>query len=221
MSAPGRRRPRGRPRDAQADTAILHAALDLFIERGVEATSIEQVAKLAGVGKLTVYRRWSSKEELICAAVEAARTDPPQPVTDAPVAEIMRAAIPAQAESIVAPRTRAMVARVLGTASSHPEIMATYWTHYVEPRRAAFRPLLERAQDAGTLPAQTDLDTLMDMMTGAVLYRLAQPGPLDAPTMRRYLETVYQQAGLLPFEPPTNSSRPAHPDTEAGATSQG
>ena len=42
------------------------------------------------------------------------------------------------------------------------------------------------------------------MMTGAVLYRLVQPGPLDALTMRRYLETVYQQAGLLPVEPPTN-----------------
>jgi AcrR family transcriptional regulator len=198
MSTQAQRRPRGRPRDAAADAAILQAALDLFIERGVEGTSIEQVAKLAGVGKLTVYRRWQRKEELIAAAVEAARDDPPASTTDAPVADIVRAAAAAQAELIVAPRFRAMVARVLGTTTSHPEIMATYWTHYIAPRRAAFRPLLERARAEGSLPAHTDVDTLMDMMAGAVLYRLTQPGALDAPTMRHYLEAVYQQAGLLP-----------------------
>jgi hypothetical protein len=45
----------------------------------------------------------------------------------------------------------------------------------------------------------------MDMMTGAVLDRLAQPGPLDAPTMRRYLETVYTQAGFLPPRAPDSA----------------
>ena len=198
MSAPADRRPRGRPRDAAAGAAILHAALDLFIERGVEGTSIEQVAKVAGVGKLTVYRRWQQQGGADRRGRRGRPQRPALPVTDAPVADIVRAAVPAQAEIIVVPRFRAMVARVLGTTTSHPEIMETYWTHYVEPRRAAFLPLLERARAEGSLPAHTDLDVLMDMMTGAVLYRLAQPGPLDVPTMRRYLEAVYAQAGLLP-----------------------
>ncbi|MFC7110976.1 helix-turn-helix domain-containing protein [Nonomuraea rubra] len=64
------RRGRGRPRDPETDAAILRAALELFIERGVEGTSMEQIAKRAGVGKLTVYRRWSTKEDLIAQAVE-------------------------------------------------------------------------------------------------------------------------------------------------------
>ena len=63
--------PRGRPREAATDRAILQAALDLFIERGVEGASIEQIAKNAGVGKPTIYRRWSGKEELIAAAMES------------------------------------------------------------------------------------------------------------------------------------------------------
>lgn len=54
--------PRGRPREAATDRAILQAALDLFIERGVEGASIEQIAKNAGVGKPTIYRRWSGKK---------------------------------------------------------------------------------------------------------------------------------------------------------------
>ena len=45
------------------------AALDLFLEVGFDAMSIESVAKRAGVGKTTIYRRWQSKEDLVVATV--------------------------------------------------------------------------------------------------------------------------------------------------------
>ncbi|MCO1656849.1 TetR-like C-terminal domain-containing protein [Pseudonocardia humida] len=95
------------------------------------------------------------------------------------------------------PRFRALVARVLGTSRSHPSIMDTYWRSHVQPRREATRALLGRARDSGALPADTDLDVLMDTMAGAALYRLMQPDDLDAGGMRRYLETLYRQIGLL------------------------
>ena len=43
---------------------ILRAALELFCENGMEETSIEAVAKRAGVGAATVYRYFSTKAEL-------------------------------------------------------------------------------------------------------------------------------------------------------------
>src|SRR5260370_27508117 len=52
---------RGRPRSQEADRAILTAAVDLLASRGLAAMSIEEVAARAGVGKTTIYRRWSSK----------------------------------------------------------------------------------------------------------------------------------------------------------------
>src|SRR5271156_1535101 len=52
---------RGRRRAAEAARAILTAAVDLLAERGLAAMSIEEVAARAGVGKATIYRRWSSK----------------------------------------------------------------------------------------------------------------------------------------------------------------
>ena len=72
-----RREGPGRPRDPAADAAILRAAADLLAERGVDRISIELIARRAGVAKVTVYRRWSSKEELLAHAVEAARDDLP------------------------------------------------------------------------------------------------------------------------------------------------
>jgi len=49
----------------QTKRAILEAAITLFSEHGFEATSIEQIAKAAGVGKGTVYGYFQTKREII------------------------------------------------------------------------------------------------------------------------------------------------------------
>src|SRR5215472_1525363 len=72
----GKKRGPGRPRSEAADHAILRAALSVFIERGIEGATIEQVADAAGVARTTLYRRWSSKEALIAQAIAAARGNP-------------------------------------------------------------------------------------------------------------------------------------------------
>jgi AcrR family transcriptional regulator len=195
-------RGRGRPRDPDTDRAILHAAFELFLERGVDGASMEQIARRAGVGKLTIYRRWSSKEELLTQAIEAAVGERDWPSdeeigTGSP-AEILERVLPASAQVAASPQFRALVSRVYGSAVSHPALMETYWRHYILPRREATKALLRRAQQDGTLAADTDLDVLIDMLAGAATYRVLQPNPPDAAEMRRYLEALHRQAGLLP-----------------------
>ncbi|MGH3906329.1 MAG: TetR/AcrR family transcriptional regulator [Pseudonocardiaceae bacterium] len=186
----------------ELDTAILQAALELFIERGVDGTSIEQVAKRAGVGKVSVYRRWSSKEKMLARAIESTREEIPdllpEHTADVPVTTLVEQALPAQVDALVAPGFRAMVARLLGCSTSHPSLWETYWEHYVLPRRRAAKGLLGRAQQEGLLDADADLDVLLDMLAGSVLLRLLQSGPWDAAEARRYLTTLYRQVGLLP-----------------------
>ncbi|SCX58622.1 transcriptional regulator, TetR family [Klenkia marina] len=60
----------GRPRDPALDVAILRAALDLLAEGGLEACALDEVARRAGVGKATIYRRWPSKDDLVRDAFE-------------------------------------------------------------------------------------------------------------------------------------------------------
>jgi AcrR family transcriptional regulator len=194
---------RGRPRDPAADAAILRAGLELFVQRGIEGTSIEAIAKRAGVGKLTVYRRWSTKEQLIAAAIESTVASevgwPPAEVIDeASPYELVEGALSNAANTVAAPEFRALMARVLGTAVSHPTLVATYWERYVLPRRELARRLLENARKLGTVKADTDPEILIDMMVGAVMWRVLQPDSPDADEMRRYLRAVYRQVGLLP-----------------------
>jgi AcrR family transcriptional regulator len=76
------RRKRGRPRNPEADGRILAAASSLILLRGFESMTVDEVASNAGVGKATVYRRWSRKEDLAVAAMEQLyRDEMPTPDT--------------------------------------------------------------------------------------------------------------------------------------------
>src|SRR5271165_6410071 len=55
----------GRPRSEQRHKAILQTALDLVVELGFRAVSIESIAAKAGVAKTTIYRRWPNKAAVV------------------------------------------------------------------------------------------------------------------------------------------------------------
>lgn len=60
---------RGRPRDEEKNSAIIDAASLLFLENGFDGTSMDEVARSAGVSKQTVYSHFSSKEQLFSEAI--------------------------------------------------------------------------------------------------------------------------------------------------------
>jgi AcrR family transcriptional regulator len=116
----------------------------------VDGVSMEQIARRAGVGKLTVYRRWSSKEELLAQAIEAVFQEREwlsnEDIETGSPAEIIERTLPAAAEVAASPQFRALVSRVYGSA-----LMETYWCHYIL------------------------LDVLIDMLAGVATYRVLQP----------------------------------------------
>ena len=60
---------RGRPVDMAKRQAMIRAAQDVFVNKGLEAASLEEVAAHAGVSKLTIYNHFGSKDELFVAAL--------------------------------------------------------------------------------------------------------------------------------------------------------
>ena len=62
-------------------------------------------------------------------------------------------------------------------------------------RRPA-RVLLEHARDRGELPRRTDVELLLDVLTGAVYGRLREcPDPLEADWVRRVIRLVLSGVG--------------------------
>ncbi|MET7465254.1 TetR/AcrR family transcriptional regulator [Nonomuraea sp. NPDC005501] len=188
---------RGRPRDPGNDAAILDAALDLLIERGAAGTSIEAVAQRAGVAKLTVYRRWRSKEELLMAALEHAR----DPGLEAPptAGRSLEELIGYVAELLGRPRFRALMARVIGASVDYPKLVTAYTERYLRPRIDALADVARRAVADGHLPPDTDPGVLQDVLAGSIGFVLLRGEEEVTPAeVERRLRTLLHHVGYRP-----------------------
>jgi AcrR family transcriptional regulator len=190
----------GRPRDQLVDEAILRAALDLFGEFGIEGASIGQIANRAGVARTTIYRRWSSREDLLVNAIERTRNFPEQLMEGLEKMqpdELVNLILDAGVDALTQTQFRKLAARLIGSSPSHPALMSAYQNKYLQPRRLAFIKVFEKARAQGLLPQDTDVEILGDMLSGGMLYHLLfQPEERNADKARMYLLKLFQQAGF-------------------------
>ena len=192
------RRPPGRPRSERSHLAIVQAALGLLVEVGYARLTMEQVQRRAGVGKATIYRRWTSKADLVKDAIRYVSADLPVPDTGSLRGDYE--AIAAALVAIARDRDAALLMpRLLAEASRDPELHAIFYAQLVEPRRRVARIAFERARDRGELREDVDLELAVDMIAGPIIYRFLitggdlAPVAADAP---RLLETLLE--GLSP-----------------------
>ncbi|MEH1951029.1 MAG: TetR/AcrR family transcriptional regulator [Nostoc sp.] len=186
----------GRPRSIHADQAILQATLDLLAEVGYESMSIEAIASRAGVGKTTIYRRYTSKEELVADAIESLRDDLAIPDTDSFWGD-MDILIKNAAKKIDSPLGRQTLALIVSTASSNPQFAEVYWTKYTKLRREAFSKILERAKSRGEIHKDADVDLIIDLVSGSLYYALIfkpTTEPVEA-YMRRTMNLLMKGVG--------------------------
>lgn len=66
---------RAGPGEGSAPRRLLRTAVDLFAERGFQATTTRDICRRAGAGEAAVYDHFSSKEEMLYLVVEAAHVD--------------------------------------------------------------------------------------------------------------------------------------------------
>jgi AcrR family transcriptional regulator len=164
-------KPRGRPRSDRSHQAILQATLELLAEVGFDPMSIEAISARARVGKTTIYRRYTSKEELVADAIESIREEIVLPDTGnlhSDIDELIQNA----ARITLSPLGRQAVAKIVSSAASNPQFARIYWTKYLEPRRKDFAIVLERAKARKEISQNVDSDLIFDLMSGIMLYAL-------------------------------------------------
>ncbi|MFK3984207.1 TetR/AcrR family transcriptional regulator [Micromonospora sp. NPDC050397] len=157
----------GRPRSTRVDEAIVEATLDLLAEGStLEALSIEAIAARAGVGKATIYRRWSGKEALIVDTLRTLKGPPPVPDTGNVRADlvILLSAVGRTPDARAASIFPCMMPMLQRDPAMH-----RLYQELLEPRRQVMRDVLRRGIERGELRADLDIELTLAMLTAPVL----------------------------------------------------
>ena len=160
---------RGRPRDPEADRAILQTTLKLLTEHGYAGLSVARVAAEAGVGKTTIYRRYTTKEELVAAAVGALKDElGPPPNTGDVRADIVEMIVRSQ-EILVRGPGFAMIGALLVEERRNPQLIELFRERIMQPRRDDVITLLKRGVERGEIRANADLAVAAHAILGSIL----------------------------------------------------
>jgi AcrR family transcriptional regulator len=170
----------GRPRSEEAHQAILDAALELLVEVGYSALTVEGIAQRAGVGKATIYRRWSSKLPLV---VEAFSELPGfEEVDSGSLVEDLKATLKSYLEAFNSSALFTVFPSLAGERAHNPEL-----SKLLEPvariRREPFVRLFQRARERGEISEDVDIDLAADLVVGPISVTLFFRGGRPSPEM--------------------------------------
>lgn len=194
--------------------AILAAAMDLFAERGYEATSIGALARAAGVGKGTIYGYFRTKEDIFLAFCEeevdlAFRTLDQRSDAEAPLIEQLVTLFMTQFRFVTRNRE---FGRILVREMAFPPALSSPRARELDNRYlAALGEILARAARRRELRA--DYDPFLTAAHFYALYLLALSGWYsgyldDYPQVEASLTQVLHQA-LNGLRPPAEAGAPA------------
>lgn len=144
---------------ARKSEPIIASARTLFLERGYDGTSLDDVAAASGVSKTTVYSNFHDKETLFARVLDEAtsRADEIHTAVHAPldgeepVADRLREFGRRLVTGILQPDVVALRRLAVTEATRFPALAATYWDRGPAPTVAMLTEALTRCRDRGEL----------------------------------------------------------------------
>jgi AcrR family transcriptional regulator len=189
-------RPIARPggRSARVRAAVIEALLGELAEHGLAGTTMEGVARRAGVNKTTLYRRWGSKEDLVLdALLEIGERRVPIPDTGSLRDDLLTVAREIVA-SVSTPEADAVVRAAAADPGPDSKLVASvrqFWA----VRFGLLGTMVERAIERGELPADTDPKLLIEGLLGGIYLRvLVTREPLDDAVLVRLADWLAAHA---------------------------
>lgn len=161
-----------RQRSEEAHDRVLRAALELFGERGIDATSMDAIAQSSGVSKATIYNHWVNKEELlldVMLMVNGLDRDP-EDVDSGDMCQDLATVLSRRPPDEFDTARERMMPAMIAYSAVHQEF-GEAWRHRVmEPSRVCLKRILRRGIKRRILPATLDMDTAMALLLGPLLY---------------------------------------------------
>lgn len=158
-----------RPRSAEAHQKVLDAAVELVADEGISGFTIDEVARRSGVAKTTIYRRWSSTDELLVTALECTIEHLATPNNGSLRTDLIQiyTAVMAMMEQ---PRVFGTMLGALARAATDPDFHRVL-QEFEKERHQPLLTILQLAQARGEIAADADLELMLDFVEGPVVAR--------------------------------------------------
>jgi AcrR family transcriptional regulator len=158
----------------------MDAAMELMLDRGVAAMTVDAVAAAAGVSKATIYRRWPSKETLAMDALYRNWEAAPHSGDTGSLREDLRNLLWPWARLVTRRPYGRVIAGLLVEVLTEPDFALAYRARFVEQRRDHGRLILQHAIGRGDIPAHARVEVVLDLLYGPIYHRLLHGhAPLD------------------------------------------
>ncbi|MEV1328662.1 TetR/AcrR family transcriptional regulator [Micromonospora costi] len=154
-------------------TAIRRALMQELAAVGYGRLSIEAVARRAGVSKTAIYRRWSSKTDLVLEIVGAAAHGKLPALDTGSLRGDLALLFQVVAHALRHPLASQIIPDLLAEAARNPTIDQTLQQLLRSRQQEIGGQLIERAVRRGELPAGTDPEAAVDLIVGPLYWRLA------------------------------------------------
>ena len=211
MAAEGneKRAPRWRRRKEARPAEILAAALEIFGERGYEATRLVDVARRAGCTKGTIFLYYENKIELFKAAVREVmlplvlETERLVEGHSGSSRELVEQLLRLRWDHMMRNRLSGLVKLMLAETRTYPELARFYNDEFIERNQALLRRVLQEGIDRGEFRPMDVIQAarfLVAPMMFATVWRHAFEHAVGTPgTLEEYFDTALgiMLAGLV------------------------
>ena len=164
--------PRGRPRAAGVDERVLEATRRVVAERGYDATTVDDIARAAGVSKGSIYRRWPSKGVLVYDACLARSDELPQVIDSGDIRADLVAVATLTAHSFRERTRHGIFESVLADAQRDADLMELLRTRFFAPRSDVIVRRVELAIERGELRGDFNVELVPALINGSQQYLL-------------------------------------------------
>jgi TetR/AcrR family transcriptional regulator, regulator of autoinduction and epiphytic fitness len=177
------------PRIERTRRVVLDATIDLLVEGGYGAVTIEAVAARSGVAKSTIYRHWPGRLELINDAFQELK--PPVPVpAQGPVRERLIVVLEHLAHSVAGSTWSACLPALIDAAERDPAARE-FHAGLARAGRQTLVDLLDEGVRTGEFGADLDTELIAEALAGPImLRRLMAYSPLDPSEVRHLVDQV-------------------------------
>ena len=156
-------------RTAQTRDRLLKAAVEVFSSAGIAGATTREIARVAGINEVTLFRHFQSKEQLLSAVAEHITTAQATVFADqSEWTEDLTTALGryARFHDEILEEYSALVRMFIGEADRHPKEALQVLPQYFMPLRVKLIDYLQSCITQGRVRADIDLLLAVDQFTG-------------------------------------------------------